>query len=112
MELILPLATCHCIFHCVILLFIILENKFSLPPVHYHSTVMSFVQTVVRKVYDRPMRSIILSCTEKTLSRPARWSMDGTKGKTKKRKKSHKKTQLSRTNRATHFRNNFCLRDR
>jgi len=31
MELILPLATCHCTSHCVmILLFIILANKFSL----------------------------------------------------------------------------------
>ena len=31
MELILPLATCHCTFHCVmILLFIIWANKFSL----------------------------------------------------------------------------------
>jgi len=30
MELILPLATCHCTFHCVILLFIILANQFFL----------------------------------------------------------------------------------
>ena len=31
MELVLPLATCHCTFHCVmILLSIILANKFSL----------------------------------------------------------------------------------